>query len=147
MALARRVIASANRRPWFRTNVIRLLLIAMSLPLQLAIAYADEWGEDSGWRVNIVDLAINWNKYRNQIVLISGVLQCTDETYCAFRSLQILPIIVNIQDLSPNDQKQMVVDCHEECKVDIVGRVDSNALVVSGSKINNLRSSAMGPLL
>jgi hypothetical protein len=102
-----------------------------SLCLSPAIVNANGWGEDRGWSVNILDVAINWRKYRNQIILTNGVLYCVDEIYCSFGRQGIRPVGVDISELSTLTQHRLIVACQDGCRIKLVGKVDLDYIIAS----------------
>jgi hypothetical protein len=92
--------------------------------------------------IEVADLAINWNLYRNTTVAVRGSFQCASEDYCAFaRSPELrMSVVVDISTLPAPARRHLILDCRHGCDVIVVGNVDYDdifALDVSDVRVSD----------
>jgi hypothetical protein len=92
--------------------------------------------------IEVTDLAINWNLYRNTTVAVAGSFRCASEDYCAFaRSPELrMTVVVDISTLPAPARRHLILDCKDGCDVIVVGNVDYDdifALDVSDVRVND----------
>ena len=92
--------------------------------------------------IEVADLAINWNLYRDTTVAVHGSFRCASEDYCAFaRSPELrMSVVVDISTLPAPARRHLILECNDGCDVIVMGNVDYDdifALNVSDVRVND----------
>jgi hypothetical protein len=120
----------------FRT-LTKILSIAVLAIVIFCGGLHDASGEDrgrpAGPSIDDAELIINWDHYQGTTVSVDGEFWCLDEHSCEFVPRPELGRVVNVNiDFLPGGSKyDLVLYCHDACRLIIRGHVSRNDVMAS----------------
>jgi len=119
-----------------RLSLRILAVCTASLLIGSPVARSEEFVRDSGPKLDVVDLVINWSSFQHKVVSVAGRVRCENEDYCWLQGVPELSRVasMDISSLPPADKRHLVLGCHvQPCEILFQGEVhddDISALLI-----------------